>query len=107
MIDECLRDLAQVIAWSDRIEDSFLLEDEQDIDQLLKAPIDHILPITVFPRIVQIDSRILLLVNVILPCGFYLLEALNALVPVGAGLVGFNGCWNLLLELEPSFLSSH
>ena len=107
MIDECLRDLAQVIAWSDRIEDSFLLEDEQDIDQLLKAPIDHILPITVFPRIVQIDSRILLLVNVILPCAFYLLKALNAFVPVGARLVGFNSCRYLFLELEPSFLSSH
>ena len=32
MVDKCLRDLTQVIAWSDRIEDSLLLEDEQNVD---------------------------------------------------------------------------
>ena len=96
-----------MIAWSDRIENSLLLEDEQNVDQLLKAPIDHILPVAVLLRIEEMDTCILLLVNVILPCTFYLLEALDALVPVGAVLVGFNSCWNLLLELEPSFLSSN
>ena len=96
-----------MIAWSDRIENSLLLEDEQNVDQLLKAPIDHILPVTVLLRIEEMDTCILLLVNVILPCTFYLLEALDALVPVGPILIGFDSCWNLLLELEPSFLSSN
>ena len=107
MVHECLCNLTKLIAWSDRVENSLLLKDEENVYQLLKTPIDHILPVTVLFWVEQIYTCILVLVNVVLPCAFDLVEALGALVPVHAVSVGFNGCWNLLLELKPASFSSN